>query len=217
MFDLIPVHQLVNSVITVLDARDPYTYEHSWRVAHIAELIARELSSDEDWPILVHMAARLHDIGKVGVRDNILNKEGALELNEFNLMKSHPRIGYNIVNKIEILKETANCILHHHERWDGQGYPDQLKEEEIPLGARIIAIADCFDAMTSKRSYRDAKSVNEAYTEIIRVRGTQLCPTVVDCFLSMKHRMEDYLKDLNAHIEHQAFTNLRTNTSAVMI
>lgn len=221
MFDLIPVHQLVNTVISVLDARDPYTYEHSWRVAHIADLITQKMNCDKDWSILLHMAARLHDIGKVGVHDNILNKEGALEINEFNIMKAHPRIGFNIVNKIEILKETANCILHHHERWDGTGYPDQLQGEEIPLGSRIIAIADCFDAMTSERSYRGAKSVEEAFAEIKRVRGTQLCPDVVDTFLTTEDKMEEFLKYLNAHIEHQAFNDeeysFMNRTTAIMV
>ncbi len=207
MIEVIPIHELVNTVISVLDARDPYTYEHSWRVAHIAELIAKDMNIEEKWVDLVHIAAHLHDIGKVAVPDDILNKCGRLTSYEFEIMKSHPRIGYNIVNNIDVLKETSLYILHHHERWDGMGYPSGLKGKEIPLGARIIAIADSFDAMTSARSYKTGIPIEDAYNEILRCKGTQFCPEVVDSFVKLKKQIPKILKEINLEIKHNAFNN----------
>lgn len=200
-------HQLVDTIITVLDARDPYTYEHSWRVAHLSELIAQKMNIDKKWIDLIHIAAHLHDIGKVGVPDYVLNKTGRLTKSEFELMKAHPRIGFNIVNRINSLSETSNYILYHHESWDGSGYPIGLKGKEIPLGARIIAIADSFDAMTTKRSYKDAMTCEEAFKEIRRCRGKQFCPEVVDIFLTFEDEIENILKEVNLEITHGAFYN----------
>lgn len=205
MDKLIHIHELVEVVISVLDARDPYTYEHSERVALLSELIAREMKLDEKWVKLIHIAAHLHDIGKVGVPDYILNKQGRLSSSEFELMKSHPRIGYNIVNKIDMLSETATYILYHHERWDGKGYPYGISGKNIPVGARIIAIADSFDAMTSKRSYKDSMSIEEALVEIRSVRGTQLCPDSVDSFLRLEELLPDILGEVNKGISHNVF------------
>lgn len=207
MVDSLPIHKLVDSIISVLDARDPYTYEHSERVAFLSELIAKKMKLDQKMVELIHIAAHLHDIGKVGIPDYVLNKKGALTDSEFALMKSHPRIGYNIINNIDLLKETSLCILYHHERWDGEGYPCRLEGKEIPLGARIIAIADSFDAMTTQRSYRNQMTIEEACCEIKRVRGTQLSPDVVDSFLTLKDSLPDILKDLNLKIHHHVFNN----------
>ena len=199
------LHELVEAVISVLDARDPYTYEHSERVALLSELIARKMNLDESEIELIHVAAHLHDIGKVGVPDFILNKEGPLTKNEYNIMKSHSRLGYNIVKKIKLLEKTGPYILHHHERWDGNGYPNRLKGENIPPGSRIIAVADTFDTITSNRSYKKAFSINDAILEIERVRGTQLCPMAVDSFLSFKDELPEILEELNRGIKHQVF------------
>ena len=199
------IHKLVETVISVMDARDPYTYEHSERVALISELIARKLNLDKKWINLIHIAAHLHDIGKIGVPDYILNKKGSLTNTEFDIMKSHSRIGYNIVKNIDQLKETSTYILHHHERWDGKGYPFGYSKKTIPLGARIIAIADTFDAMTSKRTYKDELSIDDAILEIKNVKGTQLCPECVDAFISMEKELPFILNSANKSIKHNAF------------
>lgn len=206
-FKDIPLHQLIDTIVSVLDARDPYTYEHSWRVAHISELIAKKMGIDQKWIDIIHIAAHLHDIGKVGVPDYVLNKSGRLTLAEFELMKAHPRIGYNIVNRIDSLKETSNYILHHHEKWDGTGYPGSLKGKEIPLGSRIISLADSFDAMTTKRSYKDEMPIDEAFKEIRRCSGTQFCPEVSNFFLKMEDEIEAILFEVNLDINHSAFNN----------
>lgn len=207
MIESVSIHKLIETIISVLDARDPYTFEHSWRVASISELIAKKMNLDKELIERIHIAAHLHDIGKVGVPDHILNKHGALSSEEFDIIKSHSRIGYNIINKIEILSDLSPNILHHHERWDGLGYPFGLKGKEIPIGARIIAIADTFDAMTTKRSYKSAVNLDDAFSEIKRVQGAQLCPDSVDCFLSMKDEMENIIQNVNLDIIHSAFNN----------
>lgn len=201
------LHELVETIISVLDARDPYTYEHSERVALLSELIARKMNIDEKWIQLIHIAAHLHDIGKVGIPDSILNKKGLLNNEEFEIMKSHPRIGYNIIKKIKLLKDTSTYILYHHERWDGNGYPSGLSGKDIPLGARIITVADTFDAMTSRRSYKNELSIDDAVTEIIRVRGSQLCPDSVDSFLNLKDDLPTIISELNSGIDHKVFFN----------
>lgn len=211
MIDLLPIHQLVDTIITVLDARDPYTYEHSWRVAHISELIASEMKLSREEIDRIHIAAHLHDIGKVGVPDYVLNKTGRLSSAEFELMRAHPRIGYNIVNRIDVLEGTAGYILHHHERWDGTGYPDNLKGYEIPLGARIISIADSFDAMTTKRSYKGEMPIEVAFKEILKCKGTQFCPTATDAFCKLEHKINTVLKEINLEIRHKAFSNEDTS------
>ncbi len=205
---VIPFHQLIDTIISVLNARDPYTFEHSWRVAHISEIIARKMNIEEEWVELIHIAAHLHDIGKVGIPDNILNKSGSLTDVEYNTMKSHPKIGYDIVKNIELLEETSRYILYHHERWDGKGYPEGLSGKDIPLGARIIALADSFDAMTSKRSYKSATPVDKALSEIKRCRGTQFCPEVVDAFLTIESEIEEVLNQVNNDLYSDTFTLL---------
>jgi len=219
LFDLITIHQLIDSVISILDARDPYTYEHSERVAYFSERIAIKMNLDSRSIALIHFAAHLHDIGKVGVPDYVLNKQGKLTNEEYNLMKSHPRIGYNIVKNIEVIKEISPLILYHHERWDGNGYPEGLKGNDIPLGARIIALVDSFDAMTSTRTYKNKMTVDEAFDELQRVSGTQLSPEVVDCFFSMRDEVENMLSDVNKKMNHYVFNDTekaRFNRSQIL-
>ena len=152
----ISIHDLVDIVVTILDARDPYTYAHSWRVAGLCELTAKKLNMPDEWSEVLHIAAHLHDIGKVGVPDLVLNKQGPLSDCEYEQIKMHAEIGYRIIKQLPLLEDLSYYIRYHHERWDGKGYPCGLKGRDIPLGARIIAVSDTFDAITTTRPYRKA-------------------------------------------------------------
>jgi len=136
---------------------------------------------------MLRRGALLHDIGKIGVPDNILRKPAALSEAEWVTMRKHPEFGARIVAGIPFLEDVARIVRHHHERWDGRGYPDGLAGEDIPLGARIFAVADSFDAMTSDRPYRRAMTIDEARAEVARCRGTQFDPTVADAFARIGH------------------------------
>ncbi|ADO76330.1 HD-GYP domain-containing protein [Halanaerobium praevalens] len=183
----IKTHQVIEILLKTLDARDNNTFEHSWRVAETATIIARGLKLKADQIEKVHIAAHLHDIGKIGVADKVLNKTGRLTKAEFVEIQKHPQIAYQILKKTPIFDSVSPIVLHHHERFDGRGYPTGLKGKEIPLAARIIAVADSFDAMTSNRSYRRAKSYKFALKEITEHSGQQFCPQVVKVF---KHKFE---------------------------
>jgi hypothetical protein len=174
---------IVKSVIATLELKDPYTKGHSERVAQYALILARATGrfSVEELKSF-NYACLLHDIGKVHIPDKILMKPGKLTNDEFNVIKLHPVVGANAVKDVEGLKNSIAVIRNHHERWDGLGYPDQLKGEKIPVLARITAIADSFDAMTSSRSYRSALSVDEAYKRVIEGQGSQFDPLLVDEF-----------------------------------
>lgn len=180
----------IQALATAIEAKDPYTKGHSERVTKYAVAIAREmgLSSEEVRQILY--AAILHDIGKIGVSGDILRKPGALSEEERDFVKKHPEIGAGIISSIRVLKEIVPIVLYHHERFDGKGYPGGKKGEEIPLGARIIAVADAFDAMTSDRPYRPRMTVEQAREEIVRNAGTQFDPQVVEAFLRVLEREE---------------------------
>jgi HD-GYP domain-containing protein (c-di-GMP phosphodiesterase class II) len=149
--------------------------------------IARELGVKEgtvDWTDM-QRGSLLHDVGKIGVIDSILLKPGKLTDEEWHEMRKHPEIGYNMLRQVKFLTGAAEIILAHHERWDGKGYPYGLHEEEIPLGARIFPVVDTFDAMTSDRPYRKAKSTLDAMQEILTHSGTQFDPLVVEAFLDI--------------------------------
>ena len=132
----------------------------------------------------IKTAASFHDLGKVGIPDSILNKKGYLNDEEYNIIKQHPVIGADIISKLSEFKDISNIIRHHHERWDGGGYPSNLKGNEIPLGSQIIAIADTFDAITSDRAYRKSRSVKEAIDILISERGKQFNQELVDIFIA---------------------------------
>lgn len=180
--DSINIHELVDVVITTLDARDPYTYEHSFRVAHYSELVSKKMNLGQEMHDRLHIAAHLHDIGKIGVQDRILNKPGRLTREEMMEIQTHPRIGYNILSRLAHFRDIAIIVLHHHERYDGKGYPSGLKEDGIPLESRIISVADAFDAMTSDRPYRKGLPFERAMEEINSHKGEQFDPFVVECF-----------------------------------
>jgi putative nucleotidyltransferase with HDIG domain len=174
---------IVKGVIATLELKDPYTRGHSERVASYALLLAKEIGglTKEDQKSFYY-ACLLHDIGKVNIPDHILMKPGRLTKEEFDIIKTHPVVGAEAVKNVEGIKGSICVIRSHHERWDGKGYPDQLKGKEIPLLARVSAIADAFDAMTSSRSYREAMSVEEAYQRIMEGNGSQFDPMLVEEF-----------------------------------
>jgi len=173
----------LDSMAKILDARDPHTSRHSTRVTELSMRIGKALGlSDEDLDVL-KVSASLHDIGKVGVPDKILLKKGKLTVGEMNIIKKHPDIGFDILSSIIPMKKDAEIIRHHHERYDGKGYPMGLKGEDIPFLSRIITLADAFDAMTSDRPYRKALPYSVALQEIKRCRGTQFDPGIVDVFI----------------------------------
>jgi putative nucleotidyltransferase with HDIG domain len=168
-----------------LDLRDTETAGHSLRVTRYCQEIARALGVDGDPLKQITRGAFLHDIGKIGVPDSILLKEGKLTPEEMAVMQSHARIGYDLVSRIAFLAAAAEIVLTHQERFDGAGYPQGLAGEEIPLGARIFAVADTLDAMTSDRPYRRALPFSAARAEVIRESGRQFDPKVVEAFLAL--------------------------------
>ncbi|HEX7581456.1 MAG TPA: diguanylate cyclase [Gaiellaceae bacterium] len=169
------------SLARAVDARDVYTGSHSERVGELSARIARRLGIDEPQIELTRLAGSLHDLGKLAIPEEILRKPGALNESERLVLQRHPQIGYRMLESLGV-EPIAEWVLHHHERWDGSGYPDGLRAEQIPLGARIIFVADAFDAMTSERVYRKPLSERDAVAELERCAGSQFDPTVVDAF-----------------------------------
>jgi len=170
----------VTSLVNALEAKDEYTRGHSERVTDIAIKIARELALNETYIEKIRLAGLLHDIGKIGVREDILNKPGKLTEEEFEHVKTHSKIGEHILRPVIKDEEILDMVIHHHERYDGKGYPDGLTDDQISLQASILAVADAYDAMTSDRSYRKALSIEEARAEFRRFMGIQFHPPVVD-------------------------------------
>jgi response regulator RpfG family c-di-GMP phosphodiesterase len=173
----------LQSLADALEVKDPYTWGHSLRVAQYAVAIARELGLDADRLAQIELGARLHDIGKIGVREAVLNKEGALTAEEYRHVMEHPVIGWRILSPL--LRDAPfalDVVRSHHERFDGRGAPDGLAASQIPLEARIAAVADSFDAMTSGRPYRAGMAVDAALAELERCAGSQFDPDCVDAF-----------------------------------
>lgn len=168
----------ISCLISVEEAKDPYTAHHSERVRELTELIVKKLGLSTKTEQIIVDAAYLHDIGKVGISDAILGKPGKLTNEEFAVIKEHPVIGARILMKSNHMQEIVRIVLHHHERYDGKGYPDNLAGEDIPLGARIVAIADSIDAMTSRRVYRDALSLDFCREEIVKNLGVMYDPAI---------------------------------------
>lgn len=180
---------LLNAIVALvycLEAKDEYTSGHSQSVAEISVAIARKLDMPQDSIEKVSLAGLIHDIGKIGVKESVLNKPGRLTDEEFQHIKYHSEKGEQILIPVVEDEEILRMVRHHHERYDGNGYPDGLKGEQIPLGARILAVADAYDAMISERPYRGAMSAEVACAEIERGKGTQFDPEVVDAFFKIK-------------------------------
>lgn len=178
------VAAFAEALIEALDIREHETGDHSKRVACHTLVLARRFTSDADQLRQIYWGALLHDIGKIGIADAILLKQGELSEGEWLEMRTHPEKGHRIVAKISSLKQAAEIILSHEERFDGTGYPHGLKGEQIPLGSRLFAAIDTLDAMTSDRSYRKALPFDQALAEIIKMRGTQFDPLAVQAFLA---------------------------------
>jgi putative nucleotidyltransferase with HDIG domain len=185
--------EAVASLNETVDAKDPYTAGHSLRVQRIAVEIGREMGLGKEYLETLHYAGLFHDIGKIGVPDAILTKPDRLTDEEFEIVKRHPEDGARIVGRLRSLQAIVPAILHHHERWDGFGYPHALRSDEIPVEAGIVGLADAFDAMTTDRPYSDARPMDEAVQEIVRNRGTQFAPAAVDAFLRVAERMPGLL------------------------
>lgn len=168
-----------------IGARDPYTMGHCEKVAEYARLIAEAMGLGEKEVTLAYICGIVHDVGKIGVPESILNKPGSLTKEEFSYITLHPEKGASILSHISWLEDVVPVVLAHHERYDGGGYPMGLKGEEIPLLSRILAVADAFDAMTSDRSYRKALPLSVAMEELRRHAGTQFDPRVVEVFLEI--------------------------------
>ena len=173
------------SLVGAIEAKDKYTRQHSSRVTRYALEIAEIMNCSDDDLQKIRTCAPLHDIGKIGVNDSILNKTGKLTAQEFNIIKSHPLIGVNIVTPLGLDKDELAIIRNHHERWDGKGYPDGLAAENIPFLSRILVVADSFDAMNSDRAYRKAIPIEKCLEELIGNKGTQFDPDIVDASIKI--------------------------------
>lgn len=180
-------HQLetTRALVDSLEAKDPFIRGHSSRVTQHALRIAETMKLSLEERRIIYYGGHLHDIGKIGVPERILQKPGALTDDEFRAITLHPEIGARLLRRLSFVDEVKPIVRHHHERWDGRGYPDGLSGEEIPVLAAVVSIADAFDAMTSGRSYRNAASYAEAREEIRRHRGTQFRPDATDAFLDI--------------------------------
>lgn len=217
MLEQVRLHEVIDLVLSTLDARDPYTYEHSLRVALVAETLAEAMRVPLAMRQRLYVAAHLHDIGKIAISDRVLNKAGRLTLEEMAEIQRHPRIGFNILQRFAAFDEVATIVLHHHERMDGNGYPDRLAGEAIPLESRIIAVADALDAMTSERPYRAAMGLDEAIWEIARHAGEQFDPAIVtvakDLGAALMARAQDRLGPIggshHAYVGHEDLMHSR--------
>ena len=183
---------VVESLAYAIDAKDNYTNGHSERVAQYSREIAKRYGYDEKHQEKIFMMGLLHDVGKIGVPDWVINKPGRLNDEEFGMIKKHPSIGDKILSNIKEMPELAFGAKYHHERFDGRGYPEGLAGDDIPEEARIIAVADAYDAMTSKRSYRDVLSREIVRGEIEKGKGSQFDPKFADIMLGMIDEDKEY-------------------------
>lgn len=176
---------IINTLAHVIKVRDNYTGDHIETVSQLAVMIGEEMGLERDFIENLRIGGILHDIGKLAMGDDILKKKTKLTTEEYQEIKKHPELGCEIIKKINFLKHVIPCILHHQERFDGNGYPGGLKGKHIPLEGRILAIADAFEAMTSNRPYRKQLSLEKAYDEILNNSGVQFDPDIVKIFCQL--------------------------------
>ncbi len=187
------VLQTIEALASAIDAKDAYTNGHSVRVAEYSAMIAERAGRDADFCEKIKMIGLLHDVGKIGVPEHIINKEGKLTDEEFAQIKRHPVVGYQILSKIKEMPELSIGAHYHHERYDGKGYPEGLSGKQIPEIARIIAVADSYDAMTSKRSYRDGLSQEAVRRELLKGSGTQFDPVFAKIMVLLIDEDDNYV------------------------
>ena len=186
----------IQTVRYTVEAKDTYTRGHSDRVSEYSVLIGKKLGLNEEDIRRLRIGGLFHDIGKIGVPDSILQKNGKLSDDEYSEIKNHPTIGVHILSSASMFQDILPIVKHHHERYDGRGYPSQLKGEDIPYLARIAAVADAFDAMTSRRVYRDSLPIDVVITEIEKNKGTQFDPNIAEAFLEILKNNYEEIKNI---------------------
>lgn len=177
--------KIVYILAKVIEEKDVYLAGHSERVTEYSIDVAKELGLPQEKIHLLEQAGKLHDIGKIGVSDDVLHKPGKLNESEWQEVKQHPSVGAELLGYLENFREQTESVKSHHERYDGSGYPDKLRGEDIPLLARILSVSDAYDAMTTKRPYRETYSPQQAVRELIKNKGTQFDPNIVDIFVKI--------------------------------
>src|SRR5204862_4076731 len=180
----------LEALVNALETKAPYLRGHSARVVDLSATVATEMSLSEEDVDRVRMAGRLHDLGKIGTRDVVVNKEGPLTADEFEHVKQHVIIGAQILAPLVHLGDVVSMVKSHHERWDGTGYPDGLRGEEIPLGGRVIGAAEVFDALTTARPYQDKMTPEQAVARLAELSGTVVDPTVYDALVQIVGRRQ---------------------------
>lgn len=200
-------YKTIKSIASALDAKDTYTHGHSHRVTLYSLILGKELDLDEKMLEEIETAGLLHDIGKIGIPQSILCKPGKLTPEEFDIMKSHPEQGEKMLMEIKRLSIISDWLKTHHEKWDGTGYPSGLKGEDIPLTARIIALADTYDAMTSTRSYRQALTHEEAIAEIERCSGSQFDPVLAKKFIEVQDKIREAKENESEYYAKYSYLN----------
>jgi putative nucleotidyltransferase with HDIG domain len=190
--------EALKALSSSVDARDKYTYDHSNRVSRLAGMLAREMGFAESTVEIIEGGALLHDIGKLGVDIEILSKPGPLGPDEQAAVRRHPLSSADVVSQVELLKKSVDIVRYHHERPDGRGYPDGLKGHQIPVGARILNVADAFDAMISDRPYRQAKTVEQAVDELRKGSGSEFDPVVVEYLCRLLGQRQREILSLHA-------------------
>ncbi|HBC76411.1 MAG: hypothetical protein A2008_01350 [Candidatus Wallbacteria bacterium GWC2_49_35] len=206
----------ITALSAAIDAKDHYTHGHSKNVMEYSVAIAKELGLSKEDIETIRFAGLLHDIGKIGIPEVILQKKGSLTSDEFDMISSHPKLGLTIMNQVDFLKKIAPLTYHHHEKYDGTGYPDRLKGDAIPLGARIINLSDSFDVMTTARVYKTALSFEQALNEVDKCAGSQFDPKVVEAFKRVVHKLRNKITPETSSIANLiALSNMNASNEDV--
>lgn len=197
--ECLSLHQLAESLGNAVDAKDGLTHNHSQQVAVISYLIALAMGFNTRQADIIHIAGHLHDMGKIGIPDVVLKKQDKFTDEDWKWMKKHPEIGAKIISPVKAFKSNGGIweiVLHHHERFDGAGYPSRLKGKDIPIGARVIAVADTLSALIQDRPYRKGRSFEDAVEEIAKNSGTQFDPVVVKVFIEIQSNIKQWLEGI---------------------